>query len=128
MRNKAILFSSLLFISSSVLAEQSLLEGVAKGTATAVAPKAAEKVEAANQTLEDAKNLKAGAVSAPEKLNDQAEKTVQEAVKKVTPEEAKKAEDVLKAGKETAEKLESAPKSTKAIKKKAAKKALELAH
>jgi len=46
MRNKAILFSSILFVSSSVLAGENLLENgeqAAKDTATAVAPDAVKK-------------------------------------------------------------------------------------
>ena len=139
MRNKAILFSSFLFVSSSVLAEQSLLEGVAKqaakDTATAVAPNAVEKVEAANQTLKNAKSLKEGAENAPDALKEQSKEMVKEAVKQkveqATPEETKKAVEALKTGKETVKNLkgtvESASKTTKAIKSKAKEKAAEKA-
>jgi len=135
MRNKAILFGSFLLVSSSVFAGQSLLEGVAKqaakDTATAVAPDAVKKVESANQALEDAKNLKKGVENAPDAVKDQLKETLKESVEKkveqATPEQTKKAVEVLKAGKE---KIESAPKSTKAIKSKvkakAAEKALDL--
>jgi hypothetical protein len=59
MRNKVILFSLILVASSSVVAEQGLLEGVAKQAAkdkaTEVAPNAVEKAGRLNQTLDKLK-------------------------------------------------------------------------
>lgn len=140
MKNKAILFSLMLVASSSVLAEQSLVEGVAKPAvkdkATEVAPQAAEKVEAASPTLDKAKSLKEGAELAPDALQDQAKEAVKEKATEAVPVEAKKAGEAVKTGKEAAgnmkENVDSAPKSTKAVKSKAqhkaAEKALELMH
>jgi hypothetical protein len=140
MRNKAIVLSLMLVASTSVLAGQSLLEGVAKQVvqdkATEVAPNAIEKAGAANQTLDKAKALKGAAEKAPDTLQDQATEAVKEKAKKAMPEEAKKAGETLKTGKDTAENLkgqaDSAPKSTKAIKNKAkgkaAEKAFDLVH
>jgi len=135
MRNKAILFGSFLLASSSVFAEQGLLEGVAKqaakDNATAVAPKAVEKVDAANQTLENAKSLKEGAENAPGAAKETADEAVKQKINQATPEETKKGVETLKAGKETTEslkgKVDSAPKSTKAIKSKAKAKSTEKA-
>lgn len=132
MRNKAILFGSLLFVSGSVLAEQSLLEGVAKqaakDTATAVAPSEVEKAKAASQVLENAKKLKESVENAPDALKEQAKETAKESVKKkidqATPEEIQKASEAVKGLKE---KVGNAPKSTQAIKSKAKQKAAEKA-
>jgi hypothetical protein len=129
MRNRAILFSSFLLVSSSVFAEQGLLEGVAKqaakDTAKAVAPKAVEKVEAANQTLENAKSLKEGV----ENASGPAKEAVKQKINQATTEETKKVVETLKTGKGTAENLkvgvDSAPKSAKALKSKAKAKAAE---
>lgn len=133
MRNKAILFSSILLISGSVLAEQTLLEDAAKqtakDTATALAPDAAEKARIAKQTLEDAKKLKEGMENAPDALKNQVKEAVKESVVKqkineAIPEKTKKVIETLKTGKE---KVDNAPKSTKAIKNKAKEKAVEKA-
>ena len=138
MRNKAILFGLILVASSSVLAEQSLLEGAAKqvitDTATNVAPTAVKNLDTANKTLENAKNLSKEAEKAPVTLQDQAKKTAQDSAKKAldaaTPEAAKKSVEAVKTGTKTAknlqEKVDKAPKSTKAISKKSAEKALNL--
>jgi len=139
MRNKAILFSSFLLVSGPVLAEQSLLKDVAKqaakDTATAVAPDAVEKAGAVNQTLGNAIKLKEGVENAPDAVKEQLKETVKESVKQkidqATPEQTKKAAETLKAGKEAVknmkEKVDTAPKSTKAIKSKAKQKAAEKA-
>lgn len=135
MNNKAILFSALFMISSSVWAESSLLEEVAaqaaKDTATVVAPDAVKKVESANQTLEAAKNLKESVANTPDALKNQAQEAVKEKVQQklneVTPAEAKQAVDTVNRVKE---KAAAVPKSTKALKKevkaKAVKKTLDL--
>lgn len=135
MRNKVILFSSLLLVSGSVLAEQSLLKEVAKqaakDTATAVAPDAVEKAGAVNQTLGNAIKLKEGVENAPDAVKEQLKETVKESVKQkidqATPEQTKKAVETLKSAKELKEKVRSAPKSTKALKSKAKEKAAEKA-
>jgi hypothetical protein len=132
MRNKAILFSSFLLVSSSVFAEQGLLKEVAKqaakNTATAVAPNAVKEVESANQTLENAKSLKKGVENAPDAVKDQSAETLKALVKKkidqATPEQTQKAVELLKAGKE---KVENTPKTIKnKAKEKALGKALDL--
>jgi hypothetical protein len=135
MKNKAILFSLMLVASSSVLAEQSLIEGVAKQAvedkATEVAPGAVKGVEATNQTLGKAKSLKGVAEIAPDALQDQAKEVVKEKASAAVPAEVNKAEETVKSGKESAEhlkgKVEVAPKSTKALKSKAKHKAIEKA-
>jgi hypothetical protein len=129
MRNKAILFSLMLVATGSALAEQSLLEGVAKqavdNKAAEVSPGAIEKVDTANQTLNKAKALKGGAEMAPDTLQDQAKDKAAAAVPA----------EVKEAGKTTEHlkgKVDTVPKSTKAIKNKAKEqtpeKALELVH
>lgn len=135
MRNKAILFSLMLVASSSVLAEQSLVEGIAKQAvtdkATEVAPVAVEKATAASSVLDKAKALKEGAVIAPDVLQDQAKEAVKEKVTEAVPAEVKKAGETMKTGKEAAENLKGkvgeAPKSTKALKGKAKHKVVEKA-
>jgi hypothetical protein len=129
MRNKAILFSLMLVATGSALAEKSLLEGVAKqaveNKAAEVAPDAIEKVDTANQTLNKAKALKGSAEMAPDTLQDQAKDKAAGAV----PAEAKKTGETVGHLKS---KVDTEPKSTKAIKSKAkektAEKALELVH
>ncbi|MFI3187887.1 MAG: hypothetical protein QX198_18075 [Methylococcaceae bacterium] len=140
MRNKAILFSLMLVASSSALAEQSLLEDVAKQAVTdkvsEVAPGAIEKVNEAKSTLNQAKSLKDAAEISPETLQEQAKEAVKQKVTAAVPEEAKKAGETLKTGKESAEnlkeKIKEAPKATKTLKskakEKAAEKALKLIH
>lgn len=136
MQNKAILFSSLLLVSSSVLAEPSLLKEaakqVAKDTATVVAPKAAGQADAAKQTLQNLKYLKEGVVNAPDAVKDQTKKAVLESIKQkinqATPEQTNKAVETLKLGKEIAkdlkEKVDNTPNAAKAIKAKAKEKAV----
>jgi hypothetical protein len=130
MRNKALLFGSLLLASSTVLAEPSLLTEVAKqaakDTATAAAPDAVEKAAAANKILENAKNLKDSVENAPDSFKVQMKETVKDAVKQklehATPAETKKAVELLKSGQE---KLENTPKSPETIKSKVKQKAAE---
>jgi len=85
MKNKVFLIS-LLIASSSVLAEQGVLESagkqVLKDAATSAAPKeAVEGVEAAGQTLDKAKDIKGAVETAPTAVKSQAEGAVKEAVK-----------------------------------------------
>ncbi len=128
MKNKAILFSLMLVASSAVLAEQSLVEGIAKQAvqdkATEVAPDAVKNIEATNQ-------LKGAAEIAPDALQDQAKEVVKEKASAAVPAEVKKAAETVKSGKESAEHLKgkvgAAPKSTKALKSKAKHKAIEKA-
>jgi hypothetical protein len=123
----------MLVASNSVLAEQSLLEGIAKQTvqdkAAEVAPSAIEKGGAANQTLDKAKALKGAAEMAPDTRQDQAKEVVKEKATAAVPEEIKKTGETTENLKS---KVDSAPKSTKEIKNKAkqktAEKALELVH
>ncbi len=140
MKNKAILFSLMLVASTAVLAEQSLLEGVAKQAvqdkAAVVAPDAVKNIEATNQALDKAKSLKGATELAPDALQDQAKDVVKEKASAAVPAEVKKAGEAVKSGKESVEnlkgKFEAAPKSTKALKSKvkgtATDKALNLLH
>ncbi len=135
MKNKAILFSLMLVASTAVLAEQSLLEGIAKQAvqdkATEVAPDAVKNIEATNEALDKAKSLKQATEIAPDALQDQAKDVVKEKASAAIPEEVKKAGETVKTGKESAEnlkgKVEAAPKSTKALKSKAKHKDIEKA-
>ena len=136
MQNKAILLSTILFASSSVLAETSLLEGVAKevakDTATAVAPDTVEKLDAANQTLKNASKLKESVEQAPDALIKNQEEQAKETVNKAVPNEVTKAAETVKSGTKTVKNLQKkvtkASKSTKTIKGKAEEKALEMLH
>jgi hypothetical protein len=111
MKNKAILFSLMLVASGAVLAEQSLVEGVAK---QAVTDKATEVAPVATDALQD-----------------QAKEVVKEKATEVVPAEAEKAGEAVKTGKEATKnlkgKVEDAPKSTKALKGKAKHKVVEKA-
>ncbi len=135
MKNKAILFSLMLVATTAVLAEQSLLEGLAKQAvqdkAAVVAPDAVKNIEATNQALDKAKSLKGATELAPDALQDQAKEVVKEKASAAVPAEVKKAGETVKSGKESAEnlkgKVDAAPKSTKALKSKAKHKAIEKA-
>lgn len=138
MQNKTILFCSLLLASGTALAEQGLLgsvaEQAAKNAATVVAPDAVNKLDAASQTVENAKALKESVVNVPDALKEQVKDAVQESAKqklKAVPEEAQKAVGTLKTGKENMSNLEkrveAAPKTVKKkIKQKAIEKAVDL--
>ncbi|MDD1621505.1 MAG: hypothetical protein LUQ11_08480 [Methylococcaceae bacterium] len=147
MKNRTTLFVTLLLASSgAVMAETSALEAagkqVAKDAATQAAPGAVKGAESANQTLENAKDLKQSVETAPATAKEQAQEKVkaaaEEKLKQATPEEIKKGEEALKTGKETAKQVKGqvdvAPKSTKEAvkavegktKQKAAEKALDL--
>lgn len=150
MKNNTLLASALFIVSTVVLAEQSLLEGVAKqaakDTAAAVAPGAVERAEQADQALKDAKQIKENAQKAPDAMKKQAQDTLEETAKQkleqATPEHVKEGAQAIKSGAETAKQLkgqaENLPKSssetvktlkhkTKAeAQKKASEKALEL--
>lgn len=139
MRNQAILISSLLIAAGSAWAGESLLENAAKQTAVesvkSAAPGAVQKVESAEQTLENAKTLKATAENAPGAVKDQAKEAVAESVKQkidaAIPAEAKESVAKVKAGKESIGKLKNkaqdAPKAIKeGAKQKATEKALDL--
>jgi hypothetical protein len=135
MKNKAILFSLMLVSSTAVFAEQSLLEGAAKQAvqdkAAVVAPDAVKNIEATNQAVDKAKSLKGAAELAPDALQNQAKEVVKEKASAAVPAEVKKAGEIVKSGKESAEnlkgKVEAAPKSTKALKSKAKHKVIEKA-
>ncbi|MEN8261005.1 MAG: hypothetical protein ABFS02_10540 [Pseudomonadota bacterium] len=143
MRNNVILFSSFLIVSSSVLAEQGLVEGAAKQLAkdavTSAAPEAVKSATQASESLEQANDLKESVVNAPdavkERAQDMAKDAAMQQLKEATPEEVKQGIGAVESGKETAEKLkgqvDSVPKSpddvTKAIESKAQEKATERA-
>lgn len=144
MRNKALLLVTLLIASGSVLAEESALgnagKQLLKDTATSAAPKeAVEGVNAAGQTLENAKNLKESVKSAPDALKGQAQdlatETAKQKLNEAVPEKAKQGIKTIESTTESAKQLKgSIPKSTgeatKAIKGKAqeeaTKKALDI--
>jgi|GEM_PF-705931 len=130
---KALLIGSLLIASGAVMAEQSLLEGVAKqeakNTAATVAPGAVERAEAADQALKDAKQVKDAVQNAPEAAKDQAQKAVEGTVKQqleqATPKEIKEGAEAVKSGKETAKKLEG---EVKALPKSSSQEVKKLKH
>lgn len=136
MQNKALLLSTLLIVSNAAMAEQSLLEGVAKetvkNTATSMAPGAVEGAQQTGQTLKDAKQMKDTAQKAPEAAESQAKEALKKSTKqqleKATPAEVKEGEKALKSGAETARQLkgqvpESSTKHVKSMKHKATAKA-----
>ena len=120
MRNKAILFSLMLVATHPVLAEQTLLEGVAKQVVKdtvkeAVPVEVKKAAETATQTLDKAK-------AAPAAL--------QEVAKEAVPVEVKKAAETVKTDKVATENLkakaEHAPKAIKSkVKQKTTEKALK---
>jgi hypothetical protein len=136
MNHKIITLSALLFASSNVLAETSLLEAAGKqlikDKSTAVAPGAVEKVESAGQAVDNAKAAKSAVETAPEVVTDQATETVksaaEEKAKAAVPAEATQAVDTVKSGKAV---MDAAPKSSgeaaEAVKNKASQKATEKA-
>lgn len=146
MKNKTILFTTLLFASGAVLAETSLLEAVgkqvAKDAATTAAPEAVKGAETASEAVKSAKDLKESVENAPAATQEQAEeslkKAAEERLKQATPEEIKQGKELLKSGKEAAKevkgKADVAPKATKEAvkeakgkaKQKVTEKALEL--
>lgn len=142
MKNKAIVLSSLLLVSSAVLAEQPVIEAgkqTVKEAGTVVAPETVKGVEAAGQAVDSAKSVKESVEHAPVAVKEQAQEKVKQAaeekIKQATPEELKKGAETLKAGKEAANKLkgkvDAAPKSADeaagAVKAKAKQKAAEKA-
>lgn len=143
MSNKAILLASLLMISSAVMAEQSLLEGVAKqtakNTAAVVAPGAVERAEAANQALKDAQQMKDTVKNVPESVKNQAPETLkttaEQKLEEATPEQLKQGATAVKSGAETAKQVkaqaknlpESSKQAVKSMKHKAKKKTAEKA-
>ncbi len=136
MQNKAILFGSLLLASTTTFAQSSLLEAagkqVAKEAVTTAAPQAAQGAATANQALENTKDLKQAAESAPTAVKQQAEEQVKQAAEQQL-QQAVPGE--IKQGAETAKqlkgKVDAAPKSTseaaKAVKSKAKAKATDKA-
>jgi len=76
--NKAILLGTMLFMSSTAFAEQSLLGGIAehaaKSTATAVAPEAVKQVDAANQAVKTGKSAVNAVENAPKAIKKQVKK------------------------------------------------------
>ncbi|MCQ8116889.1 hypothetical protein [Methylomonas rosea] len=146
MQHKAILFSSLVFVSGAAFAQSAVLEGVAKqaakDTATSVAPGAVRGVEQAGQAVNQVQQVQQGVQSAPAVLKDQAQDAVKDAaqqkLEQAVPAEVKQGAETLNANKEKVTelkgKVDAAPKSTgeavKAVKgkakQKAAAKALDL--
>jgi len=126
---KALLISSLLIASGAVMAEQSLLEGVAKqaakNTAAAVAPDAVAGAETADQALKDAKQVKDAVQNAPVAAKDQAQKALEETAKQATPEPVKQGTEAVKSGKETVKKLEG---EVKALPKSSSQEVKKLKH
>ena len=135
MKNKTLLWVSLLMASGSVLAEQSLLEGAARqmatDAATSVAPEAVKGAAVANQAAESANALKETAEKAPAALKAQTQENLKEALKQkidaVTPEQANRGAEALKRGKDAVKKMkiklkkapEASHKATEALKSEA---------
>jgi len=118
---KALLISSLLIASGAAMAEQSLLEGVAKqaanNTAAAVAPGVVAGAETADQALKDAKQVKDAVQNTPEAAKDQTQKAIEGTAKQATPEQVKEGAEAVKSSSETSKKLQgevkALPKSSK---------------
>lgn len=139
MRNKMILCSAMLLISAGASAEQSLLQEAGKQEAqaavTTAAPEAVKNVDAASQTVEQAKELKQSVENAPAAVKDQVKDAAKQKLEQATPEQIKQGKEALESGKETVKqlkgKVDAAPKSTgeavKAAKGKAKQKAAEKA-
>ena len=153
MRNKAILFSLMLVATHPVLAEQTLLEGVAKQVVKdtvkeAVPVEVKKAAETATQTLDKAKaapaahqevakeavpvEVKKAAETATQTLDKAkaAPAALQEVAKEAVPVEVKKAAETVKTDKVATENLkakaEHAPKAIKSkVKQKTTEKALK---
>lgn len=128
----------LLFFSTAALAETSLLEATGKqlikNTATQAAPEAVKSLDAANQTLENAKSLQQNLQQIPEtsssQLQESVKKSAEQSLQNATPEQIKQGKQVIDSAKQlkaTAKSPEKAVKNLKnQTKQKAAEKTLEL--
>lgn len=129
MKNQITLLAALLSASGAVSAETSLLEAVgkqmAKDAATAAAPEVVKEAEAANRTLESAKQLKESVENAPAALKTQAKEAAKEKLRQATPEELKQGAETLKKAKQLKANAPSADEAVKAAKHKAKQKAAE---
>lgn len=137
MRNKAILFGSLLIAACPVLAQSGALEAVGKqlatDAATAAAPGVVKGAAQANQTLENAQKLKQNVENTPEAVKARAEQQAQEALKQkiesATPAEIKQGTKAVESAKKLKGQVDKAPQSAeaagKAVKNKAKEKAAE---
>lgn len=131
MKSQAILFSTLLIAAGSTWAGESLLENAAKQTAVesvkTAAPAGVQQIEAAGQTLENAKSLTTAPAAAKAQAQEAVKESVNRKIDSAIPAEAKETAATIKAGKESVGKLKDAPKTIKeGAKQKATEKALDL--
>lgn len=138
MSKPLISLTCLLFFSTAVLAETSLLEATGKqlikNTATQAAPEAVKSLDEANQTLENAKslqqNLKQIPETSPSQLQESLKKSAEQSLQNASPEQIKQGKKVIDSTKQlkaTAKSPEKAVKNLKnQTKQKAAEKTLEL--
>ena len=138
MSKPLISLTCLLFFSTAVLAETSLLEATGKqlikNTATQAAPEAVKSLDEANQTLENAKslqqNLKQIPETSPSQLQESLKKSAEQSLQNASPEQIKQGKQVIDSTKQlkaTAKSPEKAVKNLKnQTKQKAAEKTLEL--
>lgn len=138
MSKPLISLTCLLFFSTAILAETSLLEATGKqlikNTATQAAPEAVKSLDEANQTLENAKslqqNLKQIPETSPSQLQESLKKSAEQSLQNASPEQIKQGKKVIDSTKQlkaTAKSPEKAVKNLKnQTKQKAAEKTLEL--
>jgi hypothetical protein len=139
MRNKAILFSSLLMASGTALAGESLLEAAAKqlarDVATSTAPEAAQGAVEAERILQQTQQLKGRVENAPQAVKERtlnaAKETARQQLERATPEQVRQGTETVKRLKGQVENMpqstEQAAEAAKTrAKQKAAEKVLEL--
>ena len=137
MRNKAILFGSLLMASGAALAGDNLLEAVTKQLAVDAAnsaePEKARRAAEAQQLLQQAQQLKEGVKNAPKAVQEQtlnaAKETAKQRLEQAKPEQIKAIEDSAATVQQLKVQVENAPQATEqaaeAAKTKAKQKAAE---
>jgi hypothetical protein len=120
MRNKAILFGSLLMASGTALAGDNLLEAVtkqlAKDAANTAAPETAKRATEAQQILQQAQQLKENVENTPKAVKDQtlnaAKETAKQRLEQAKPEQIKAIESGAETVKQLKVQVENAPQTT----------------
>ncbi|MGJ0429784.1 hypothetical protein [Methylobacter sp.] len=137
MRNKAILFGSLLMASGAALAGDNLLEAVTKQLAVDAAnsaePEKAKRAAEAQQLLQQAQQLKENVKNTPKAVQEQtldaAKETARQRLEQAKPEQIKAIEDGAATVQQLKVQVENAPQATEqaaeAAKTKAKQKAAE---
>lgn len=131
MLTKTIILSTLLIASSTVMADNSLLETagkqLVKDAATTAAPEAVKSVEAANQAVEAAKGVANAPAATKTQATEALKNAAEEKLKQATPQELKQSAEALKAAKQLKETPKSTGEAVKKVKTKAKQKAAEKA-